>query len=256
MTARAYGYIPDVKDDRDYEYAAPRITANLPAVLDLTTNANYPAAYDQGVWGSCVGNAAAFCMAHAIHVPRPADPFVMLSRMEIYYLARALRGLENQDGGCMGRDAIKVAAKGVAEEALWTYTRDHLFTPPPPEVLAAGVAHTAIQYSRISSPTVDNIRSALFSGHPVMLGTLVYPSFESDEAARTGLVPMPQPGERPISGHELVAVGSHHPKRLFKMRGSWGQYGDNGHMWMPYDYIANLKYTADLWVIQRAGQAV
>ncbi|GAA4015794.1 C1 family peptidase [Deinococcus rubellus] len=257
MTGRAYGYIEDAVDTRDYQFAAPHVIPNLPALLDMGTNANYPESYDQGFWGECVAFAVNFAMAHAVHVPHPADTFKRFSEMRTYYLARALRGLEGQDSGCQIRDAIKVAAKqGMVDEVLWDYTAEHLFTPPPPDVLAAGLTQAAIQYSRISSITVDNIRAALFSGHPVVFGTLVYPAFESDEVARTGLVPMPQDGERPVGGHAMAIIGYDHKRRLFKVRNSWNPgWGDNGHAWMPYDYVASLRYSSDFWVIQRAGQA-
>jgi hypothetical protein len=253
MSQHSFGYVPDAIDTRDYQFAAPLIPA-LPPLLNMRTNHNYPDAYDQGTENSCVGNVVAFGMAHAIHVPHVADQFRMLSRAQIYYLARAMRGWEAQDGGCQPRDGIKAAVQGVADEALWAYTPEHIYTPPTPEVIAAGSTQTALQYSQIMTPAVDNIRAALFTGHPVMFGALLYPAFESADTARTGLVPMPQDGERPIGRHYQAIVGYDHKQQLFCVRNSWSpSYGDNGHMWMPYDYIANLRYCSDFWVIQRVG---
>jgi hypothetical protein len=47
-----YGWIPDLPDQRDYQYAAPvQVIGALPAKVDLTSNC--PAVYDQGQLGSC-----------------------------------------------------------------------------------------------------------------------------------------------------------------------------------------------------------
>lgn len=254
MTVRAYGYLADKTDARDFQFTPARPVTGLPALLDLRGNRNYPASYDQGYWGSCVGNAVAFAVSHALHVPSPSAEFAQFSRLQIYYQARLLEGNQGSDAGCQIRDAIKVVSKGgVAPEALWDYRDEHVFNPPTPDVLDAGRPNTAVRYARLS-PEVGSICGALASGHPVVFGTLVYPSFESDEVARTGLVPMPEEGVQPLGGHAMVIVGYDMKRRVFFVRNSWSpQHGDHGHLYMPFDYVASLRYSSDFWTVQKVG---
>lgn len=255
MTPYGLGYVPDKQDARDHalKLTAP---AKLPALVDLRGNRNYPAAYDQGQIGSCVGNAVAFAVSHALHIPAASSTFSQLSRLQIYYGARDLEGNAGQDVGCQLRDAIKVVAKqGVVDEALWDYESAHVFTPPPAEIIAAGAGHAAVQYARLL-PDVDMICTALASGHPVVFGTMVYPSFLSDEVRRTGNVPMPEIDVQPLGGHAMTIVGYDTKRGVFIIRNSWSSaWGDQGSAYMPFDYVANLRYSSDFWVIQRAGTA-
>ena len=56
--AHSYGWVPDVPDQRDHLYAAPReVIGALPPSADLT--AGCPPDYDQGQLGSCTANAIA-----------------------------------------------------------------------------------------------------------------------------------------------------------------------------------------------------
>ena len=47
----------------------------------------------------------------------------------------------------------------------------------------------------------------LADGKPVVLGLVVYPSFESTYTLKTGIVKMPAANEQPIGGHAIVLVG-------------------------------------------------
>jgi C1A family cysteine protease len=52
------------------------------------------------------------------------------------------------------------------------------------------------------------LKAALAEGLPVVIGVLIYESFESPEVARTGKVPYPKKSqERVLGGHALLAVG-------------------------------------------------
>jgi C1A family cysteine protease len=65
-------------------------------------------------------------------------------------------------------------------------------------------------------------------------------------------VQMPQPNERSIGGHAVLAVGYDDEQRRFIARNSWGIiWGQKGYFTIPYEYLANRNLADDLWTIRR-----
>jgi C1A family cysteine protease len=82
----------------------------------------------------------------------------------------------------------------------------------------------------------------------------VYSSFESEQVAKTGIVPMPEPAEQVMGGHCVVAVGYDNSTRNFIIRNSWGAgWGKGGYCMMPYEYLITPQLASDFWTIQRDG---
>ena len=51
------------------------------------------------------------------------------------------------------------------------------------------------------------IQQPISSGYPFVVGFTVYDSFESNEVAKTGILPLPSPGEKVLGGHCVLVVG-------------------------------------------------
>jgi C1A family cysteine protease len=63
---------------------------------------------------------------------------------------------------------------------------------------------------------------------------------------------MPQPGERAVGGHAVVAIGYHDADQRLIVRNSWGaDWGQKGYFTMPYDYAANRNLADDFWTIRK-----
>ena len=87
-------------------------------------------------------------------------------------------------------------------------------------------------------------------GYPFVIGFTVYESFETEEVARTGVMPMPTPREHVIGGHAVMAVGYDDKLDRFRMRNSWGKdWGTKGYFTMPYAYLLDNNLSDDFWKI-------
>jgi C1A family cysteine protease len=106
-----------------------------------------------------------------------------------------------------------------------------------------------ITYHRVTQD-LDQMKGCLAAGYPFVFGFTVYSSFESQQVAQTGIVPMPQPDEEVVGGHAVMAVGYDDSKSSFLVRNSWGTgWGLNGYFWMPYAYLTEGGLSSDFWTI-------
>jgi len=87
----------------------------------------------------------------------------------------------------------------------------------------------------------------------VVFGITVYESFEGDEAAKTGMIPMPNiSGEQCLGGHAVCAIGYDDNKQCLIVRNSWGTgWGDMGYFYLPYAYVQDPNLAEDFWVIKK-----
>ncbi|HUL04464.1 MAG TPA: C1 family peptidase [Gemmatimonadales bacterium] len=224
--------------------------ARLPPSTDL--RAGCSPVENQGPLGSCTGNA----IAGAVEFLERKDQvrFVNVSRLFIYYNERAIEHTTKSDAGAMIRDGIKTAVKqGVCSERKWPYVVSKFTVKPSAACYKEAADHQVTSYQRIL--TVEEMRACLAQGFPFVFGFTVYESFESQQVAQTGVLQLPQPGERVVGGHAVLAVGYNDSERRFIVRNSWGgTWGMKGYFTMPYDYLANRNLADDLWTIRRAEE--
>jgi C1A family cysteine protease len=244
-----FGWIPDLPDQRDFLYSAPHATQlQLPPSVDLRPQC--PPVVDQGQLGSCTANAIAGAIQFDEMKQGAAQPFAP-SRLFIYYNERVIEGTVNTDSGAQIRDGIKsVAAQGVCSEDLWPYDITKFTVQPPDSCYQAAAQHKVSLYQAVLQD-LSQMKGCLASGYPFVLGFSVYESFESQQVAQTGVVPMPQQGEQQIGGHAVVAVGYDDTQGRFIVRNSWGTgWGMQGYFTMPYAYLTQSNLSSDFWTIR------
>jgi C1A family cysteine protease len=249
-----YGWIPDLPDQRDLRYAAPRAPAGLPRKVDLRKA--MPAVYDQGELGSCTANAIGAAVQYARLKGKRRPDFVP-SRLFVYYNERVIEGSVGQDAGAALRDGMKAIAKlGVCTEDQprkawnWPYDVARFAERPPRPAFAYGLSNQAVVYSRVEQAP-SQMKGCLADGFPFVFGFSVYESFESAAVARTGVVPMPGPKEHAVGGHAVLAVGYDDSSQRFIVRNSWGTgWGKAGYCTMPYAYVGDGDLAADLWTVR------
>jgi C1A family cysteine protease len=259
-TAR-YGWTPDLPDARDHLFAAPQPTlAALPPRADLRSQC--PPVYDQEKIGSCTANAIGAAFEFETTKQGLAD--FMPSRLFIYYNERAMEGNTGIDSGAQIRDGVKsVATLGVCPETEWPYdgreadpitgafpAGDPAAEKPTDTCYKDALDNLATSYSRVAQ-TLDQMRGCLADGYPFVFGFTVYASFESQQVAKSGVVPMPAPHEKVMGGHAVLAVGYDDDAQTFLVRNSWGTgWGQAGYFTMPYAYLTTRGLSSDFWTIR------
>jgi C1A family cysteine protease len=177
-----------------------------------------------------------------------------MARLQLYYDERKIEGTVSQDAGAMIRDGIKCVSKiGVAHETLWPYNIKKFKSKPSAKVYNNARQEGALTYERVDV-NATALKHALADGYPVIIGISVYESFEDDDVAKSGIVPLPSKGEQMIGGHCMYVVGYGQKKGYFTVRNSWADdWGDAGDCYIPEKYLGNQNLGADYWIIKSVG---
>ncbi|HZP87277.1 MAG TPA: C1 family peptidase [Burkholderiales bacterium] len=249
MAKHAFGWVPDVPDQRDHMYAAPReVLPELPPKVDL--RGQCPPVYDQGELGSCTANAIGGAIQFE-RMKQKLQPDFVPSRLFIYYNERVMEHTVDSDSGAQIRDGIKsVAKRGDCPETEWPYDISAFKEKPSAKCYLDARQYKAVAYQRIAR-NVNQMKGCLASGYPFVFGFTVYQSFESPAVAKTGVVPMPSPSEQVLGGHAVMAVGYDDSEQRFVVRNSWGtSWGVQGYFTMPYAYLTDDNLADDFWTIR------
>jgi C1A family cysteine protease len=246
------GWVPDTPDIRDVPFRSVfRVPEESVPHVDLRNGCS--PIEDQGELGSCTAQALAGALEYLeLKAFRGVLPLSYrdLSRLFIYYNERSEMGTVKADSGAMLRVGIKTLAKlGVCREMLWPYALDRFTRKPAARCYTEAKAHVITSYQRLSS--LQEMKACLAQGMPFVFGFSVYERAMTPSVARTGVIPMPKPGERLEGGHAVMAVGYDDASETLIFRNSWGEsWGKKGYGLLPYGYLIDRNLSDDFWCIQ------
>jgi C1A family cysteine protease len=244
-----YSLVRSTPDPRDLQYSAHLGAdfSQLPRQADLRPYCS--AVEDQGQTNSCTGHAIVGAMECDANIQ--GETPIEYSRLFVYWNERNLEGTTNQDGGAELRDGIKMVAQyGACEEKLWPFDESKVLEKPSLEAFEDALKHKAIRYEAIEQNQDALLHCLGLNQRPVVFGLMIFESFESQEVADSGIVPMPQWHERSMGGHALLIVGYDLDKQMFLIRNSWSKdWGQQGYCWVPFAYILNPQLALDFWTI-------
>jgi len=238
---------------------AKSTAASLPASADL--RAWCSPIENQGSLGSCTANAGVGVVEYFEN--RAFGKHINASRLFLYKATRNMLHWTGDTGAFLRSTMGAMALFGVPPEEYWKYVVADFDREPPAFCYAFAQNYQAINYYRLDTPgtatgaLLTAIMTNLAAGLPAMFGFTVYSSYT--QAATTGEIPYPAPGERIVGGHAIVAVGYDNNKRIknsnpkaaatkgaLLIRNSWGTgWGSAGYGWLPYEYV--LKGLAVDW---------
>jgi C1A family cysteine protease len=228
----------------------------LPSSVDLRSGC--PDVYDQGQIGSCTANALAGDIEF-VKMKQGQNQTGTPSRLDLYEQERQAEGSFPDDSGAFLPDGINAAkTNGICPETDWTYSPDNLNIQPTPQALADRKDNKIVQALNIDHTDLNQLKQSLADGYPVTLAINVYQSFESPDNLHTGVINMPQSGEKILGGHAMLLVGYDDASQRFIFRNSWKlkdgtPWGDKGYGTIPYQYIAStdLAYPDEFWSVRQ-----
>lgn len=236
-----YGRIKDTRDDRDHKFslASPVTPLIVPDAHTLKPWLPPPMNQKQNSTCTVHGTTAAYRYEWLNN----DLPDLELSRAQLYQDAGVIEG-NTGDVGRQIRDVVKaLATTGVAAESLWPY--ENVGQPVPENVRVDAATRTIREYAKVGTDR-RSINTAIFIGHPVIIGVSVFKQFESEEAYETGFIRMPSFGETEVGEHCMLLAG-YDPQRD-EVLNSWGfTWGQEGYASFPRGYLE--KYGSDFWTI-------
>ena len=234
------------EDKRDYIYQDHSLDIPTTYFLNDVQMIQCPI-LDQGNLGSCLPNAV-YALFYIL-----SKTNITLSRLQLYMTCRSIDGASlTEDAGSTVRGCMKAISNyGLCDEKIWQYNVSNFDKLAPPNAFKDlyklnGFIYTFIQQN------LKSIKQVLASGYPIVLGILVYSSFENNNASQYGVISLPDvPNETLLGGHAILLVGYDDVKQIFKFQNSWGVgWGDKGYGYIPYSYILNNKLTFDLCTVK------
>jgi C1A family cysteine protease len=269
------GWLRDLPDFRDYtpetttivpllaQTGAPRgagAPSTLPAAADLRMY--FSPIENQGQLGSCTANAVVGLVEYFER--RAFGKHVDASRLFLYKVTRDLLGVKGDTGAYLRSTMGALALFGVPPEQYWPYVVGQYEIEPSAFLYSFASNYQALQYYRLDPPgitpqaLVDRIKANVAAGLPSCFGFTVYSSIS--QAATTGRIPFPAPGDKVVGGHAIDIAGYDDKLQIrntnaggttttgaFLVRNSWGAtWGAGGWGWLPYEYVLK-RLAVDFW---------
>lgn len=221
-----------------------RVSAILPPVVDLRPSCG--PIKDQGQEGSCTGHTGSSAMEWIFRKYLNQQP--VLSPQYFYAQELIHDGNFPNDSGSNGVSLCETAIfKGCCEASVYPYVAGQIARPSIEQDQNASKYRMGAYHGLSGS----NALLSVLGDHvpwPVAIGFSVYESFESEETAKTGVMPLPSPSERLLGGHEVLAVGydvgeapTLRPadcQKAVLIQNSWSSnWGQAGYFWMPLEII-------------------
>jgi len=217
---------------------------------------------NQGSLGSCTANAASGVLEY--YENRAFGVYLNASRLFTYKTTRDLLGWVGDTGAYLRTTMASMSLFGVCLEKYCPYDIPKFDVEPSAFQYSIAQNYQALSYYRLDPPGINraallaSIKRHLVAGIPSMFGFTCYSSLWS---ARDGKIPFPQPKERVVGGHAVVAIGYDDDMKIvngtvktkgaLKIRNSWGtEWGEHGYGYLPYEYVLK-EQAVDFWVLLR-----
>lgn len=246
---RIYNCVSSSTMPSDYQLQAVRGFLSLPFSVDLSSKCS--PVVNQGPLGSCTANAIASGLREFMML-KAGQPLTRLSRLFLYYEERKDEGTVTEDSGAQIKDGMAILHDhGVCQESDWPYDVTKFKLPPPPNAYTDATKFKVNSYFAVRN-NMNEVKSCLAQGYPVVIGMEVFKQFESPEAASTGIIRVPARNESPLGGHAVLLTGYQDNPTwkgggYFIVRNSWGSdWGLKGYFKVSFQYMKS-GYIFDFW---------
>lgn len=201
---------------------------------------------DQGDEGSCTGHAGSSGAEWIFRHYFKKSP--VFSPQYTYAKELIAQGDFPNDTGSDGVTLCNtMIASGLCPLDQYPYQAGQILKPTTEQDEAAAEFRLGAFHGLVGSSTALSVLADP-TPWPIEIGFTVYESFESDQVANTGIMPIPKPGEAVKGGHEVVIIGfdvNTNPRvrpancpPAVQVQNSWGDsWGLTGMFWMPLQVL-------------------
>jgi C1A family cysteine protease len=241
---RTYDCNRHTLDSAQLAVGAPYLSAGNTLATAMDLRANCAPVYNQGQLGACTGFAAAKGMLEFL-LRKKTGNAPSMAALYLYYYERSAEHTIGRDAGAQIVDsAFVLRSRGCATEVNCPYNIDTFENAPNANSEAEAPHYRVSTTSHLH--TIADMINCLCEGYVFIGGIDIFESFESDAVAASGIVPMPQPGEKLMGGHAVCFVGFDMKRGAFLVRNSWGaDWGLDGYFWLPFQFVTS--YGSDFW---------
>lgn len=176
-------------------------------------------------------------------------PTDKLSRLYNYWNAKIIEktNIFSDEPTMLESGLLALEQNNICLEKLYEYKKENISVYPNLNCyINANSINHKIQYHKLDN-SINVIKSELYSGHPVLLGIVIYESYYKND----GLLVNPDIlNDKKIGGHTILLVGCNNIKKYFIFQNSVGEsFGTNGFGYIEYDYILNTDICGDIYSI-------
>lgn len=222
------------------------------AAIDLRSG--FTRIKNQGKLGACTSFALTSVFEYILKSNKQEE--FDLSEPFLYYFSRQKNGEEDDLTGTRIDHAIESLVEfGICIESKWPYKTGseeeiyQFYTTEPSKEAKEDALIRRVKKAVNVKRTINDIKSSLEDGFPVVISTTLFDSFSNDPS---GVISYPTEEEIKTAKndnisrhHAMVICGYSEEDKLFIVRNSWGTvFGDNGYCYMPYSYITNDELTS------------
>ncbi|MEV7595804.1 C1 family peptidase [Kitasatospora sp. NPDC089797] len=220
------------------------VPKDLPASVDLS--GYLPMVGNQGQVGSCMAWALDY---NAIGLVEAEQGIKGAPHAPMYTYAQISQG---HDGGSTAAQNLAIVTSQGLDTKADYWQGDTDFTTQPDDNERANAANWKLSgYNTLDTGTalVDEVKTALAQGQPVIFGFNVYKSFGQlqDPSLASSYSYYPTPEElagQPIAGHGGAIVG--YNDQGVKIANSWGSnWGDHGYYTVPWKFVTDQMREAN-----------
>ena len=265
---RRYGRYPDNPNHPARKLLAVHLPAGIVLPPSAKTSQWMGKIRDQGQEGSCTGQMGAEIrdltyrksfLFEANKVVAPND--FEASASFVYKCNLIADGDLGQDNGSsIHQSFITLNQKGACLNSQEPYSDHDFSVAPTAQQYADALVYKGGPYHFL--PSLAEMKACIASGYSFGFGMDVFESFEGDQIANTGFMPMPAASEQNLGGHAQHGMDYDDNIKFpdgsvggVLVQNSWGSnWGlsapgreDRGCYWMPYAYFTN--HVTDAWII-------
>ena len=236
----SYGLKPNAPDIRREKFAYWRIAkpVDVPPETHNWDKLGFEP-FNQGHFNTCAANSASMHIRYLLRKGNYSEQLIP-SRPFIYNTAQLKHpGRPLQDEGTTFDDiSWALRTYGFCPEEEFDYERDHIAVVPPNDCFVDAEEHQLLSSHKVNSD-LDEIKNCMAEGYIISAGIPVYESFESEKVAETGVVPIPEQGEKLLGYHGILYVDYSDHKRQGVGINSWGEWGfeEKGIFYVPYELL-------------------